>query len=104
MSIKALGYTRSPIANHETLATQLMAINEYCLKRGYKLVKNCLDTSDTHSDFTNLFADLSSSHYDVLVVMSLDRLSRDTCTLLILGEMLSYLGVRVETIDSEDTF
>ncbi|MFB5191762.1 hypothetical protein [Alicyclobacillus fastidiosus] len=50
MSIKAIGYTRSSIESHEALVTQLMAIHEYCLKRGHVLDKNCMDTSDTCSD------------------------------------------------------
>lgn len=104
MSIKAIGYTRSSIENHETLAAQLMAINEYCAKREYNLVKNCLDTSDTHSDFTNLFADLSSSHFDVLVVTSLDRLTRERWMMEMLLGGLGAIGIRVETVESEDTF
>lgn len=104
MSIRAIGYTRSSIESHGALAAQLIAITEYCLKRGYKLEKNCLDTTDTCTDFFNLFTDLSSGHYDVLIVKSLDRLTRDRCTLAVLRGALASVGIRVETIDSEDTF
>lgn len=83
-TIRASAYCRFSSDNQrdESIDAQIRAIEDYCSKNGYQLVKVYADraksaTSDRRPDFQKMIADSDKGLFDVVIVHKLDRFSRD---------------------------
>ena len=82
--LRAAAYCRFSSDNQrdESIDAQMRAIEDYCSKNGYQLVKVYADraktaTSDRRPDFQQMIADSEKGLFDVVIVHKLDRFSRD---------------------------
>lgn len=80
----AIAYSRFSSDNQreESIDAQLRAIKEYAERNGYVLLKTYSDeaksaTTDNRPQFQQLFKDIKTNSYDVLIVHKLDRFARD---------------------------
>lgn len=85
MTLKlAAGYGRYSSDNQrdESIDAQVRAMEDYCQKNGYKLVKIYTDraksaTTDKRPEFQQMIADSDKGMFDAVIVHKLDRFSRD---------------------------
>lgn len=66
----------------ESIEAQIRAINEFCEKNNYKVIKIYTDeaksaTSDNRPEFQQMIKDSNTGIFDIVVVHKLDRFSRD---------------------------
>ncbi|WP_249435973.1 recombinase family protein [Paenibacillus sp. Marseille-Q4541] len=81
---RAAAYCRFSSDNQrdESIDAQVRAIEEYCKRNSYKLVKVYADraktaTSDRRPEFQQMIADSEKNLFDCVIVHKLDRFSRD---------------------------
>ncbi|MGX4583027.1 recombinase family protein [Paenibacillus chitinolyticus] len=85
MTIKrAAAYCRFSSDNQrdESIDAQVRAIEDYCKKNGYELIKVYADraktaTSDRRPEFQNMITDSEKKLFEAVIVHKLDRFSRD---------------------------
>ncbi len=94
---------------HQTCATQLHAIKEYCEARGWKIVKIYSDegvsgTKESRPQLDDLMKDAKRRRFDAVLVFKLDRFGRSTRHLLNSLAEFDSLGIAfVSLSDSWDT-
>lgn len=90
-------YGRTSMAD-QNLETQLMALRDYCIRMGYQIVEEYVDSGFSGKDdkrpaFEHLLADIRANKIDCVVVYKLDRIGRSLKHLLNLFEEFKNLGV-----------
>ncbi|ODA41059.1 recombinase family protein [Desulfosporosinus sp. BG] len=82
--IRAAAYPRYSSDNQreESISAQLRAIEEYCKRKNYVLVKIYPDeaksaTTDNRSNFQRMIEDSSLGIFDVVIVHKYDRFARN---------------------------
>lgn len=108
--MKAIGYVRvsseQQVREGESLDVQRERIDDYCKYQKFDLAEIFEDAgisgskNRTRPDFMRLLNRLEQGDVQVLVLVSLDRLSRDMLTLLCLERLLSENNVQIHTLDS----
>lgn len=87
----------------ESIDAQLRAINEYCKKNDYVLVKTYIDearsaTSDDRPRFLDMIADASSGDWQMVIVHKLDRFARNRFDSAFYKRKLRDVGVSVGSV------
>jgi site-specific DNA recombinase len=110
--MNAIGYVRVSTEEQAqegvSLENQRERIRAYCEQRGLTLLDVIEDagisggTNKMRPGFNALLDRLENDSIDVLVLYSLERLSRDLLTLLTVKRMCDLLGVQIHTGDGED--
>ncbi len=103
--IRAVGYPRYSSDNQreESITAQIKAIEEYCKRKGYVLVKLYPDeaksaTTDHRENFQRMIEDSYKGLFDVVVVHKLDRFARNRYDSANYKRKLRLNGVRVESV------
>ncbi|MGC7872587.1 recombinase family protein [Desulfosporosinus sp. SYSU MS00001] len=103
--IRAASYTRYSSDNQreKSIAAQERAIEEYCNKKGYVLVKRYADeaksaTTDNRSNFQCMIEESMLGAYEVLIVHKLDRFARNRYDSAHYKRKLKLNGIRLESV------
>jgi len=103
--IRAAAYGRYSSDNQrdESIDAQLRAIEDYCRKNGYELVKVYVDraktaTSDRRPEFQQMIADSEKELFDVIIVHKLDRFSRDKYDSVLYKRKLKANGIKLLSV------
>lgn len=103
--IRAAAYGRYSSDNQreESITAQLRAIEEYCKKKGYVLVKVYTDearsaTTDNRASFQQMVSDSELDLFDVVLVHKLDRFARNRYDSAFYKRKLRLNKVSVESI------
>jgi site-specific DNA recombinase len=104
-AIRAAAYARYSSDNQreESITAQLRAIEEYCKRNGYVLVKIYSDeaksaTTDQRLEFQQMIADSELGLFDVLVIHKFDRFARNRYDSAFYKRKLKLNKVNVESI------
>lgn len=103
--IRAASYLRYSSDNQreESIVAQERAIEEYCKRKGYVLVKKYADearsaTTDNRADFQRMIEESVLGAYEVLVVHKLDRFARNRYDSALYKRRLKLNGIKVESV------
>ncbi len=109
--MKALCYirvsTQEQVHEGVSLDNQRQRIQNYCTYRGFELVDVIEDAgvsggkNKSRGGFNELLDRMESEQIPILVLYSLERLSRDMLTLLALERLLDEYGVELHTIEGQ---
>jgi len=83
-------YTRTSMADQNS-ETQLMALRDYCLRMGYQITDQYVDSGfsgkdENRPEFERLLSDVRANKIDCIIVYKLDRIGRSLKHLLNLFE------------------
>lgn len=111
LDMKAIGYirvsTEKQVSDGVSLDNQQSRIESYCKYKELDLVEIVEDAgisgskNKTRVGFNDLIAKLEQENISVLVLYSLERLSRDMLTLLSLERLLNEYNVELHTIEGQ---
>jgi len=103
--IRAASYARYSSDNQreESIAAQERAIEEYCKRKGYVLVKRYSDeaksaTTDNRFNFQRMIEESSLGIYEVLVVHKFDRFARNRYDSAHYKRRLKLNGIKLESV------
>ena len=103
--IRAASYSRYSSDNQreESIVAQDRAIDEYCKRKGYVLVKKYADeaksaTTDNRAAFQRMIEESALGVYEVLVVHKLDRFARNRFDSAVYKRRLKLNGIKVESV------
>ncbi len=103
--IRAVAYARYSSDNQreESITAQLKAIEEYCKRKNYALVKVYIDeaksaTTDQRSNFQQMISDSAMGVFDVLVIHKFDRFARNRYDSAFYKRKLKLSNVNVESV------
>lgn len=103
--IRATAYGRYSSDNQreESITAQLRAIEEYCKRKGYVLVKTYTDeaksaTTDNRANFQQMIADSELNLFDVVLIHKLDRFARNRYDSAFYRRKLKMNKVSVESV------
>lgn len=95
---RVASYEASPKALHAQLSACRLFAEQHQLSVVKRYHHVGAGTRGPRPDLTTLFADAESGLFDVLVVQSRDRLSRDCASLVASIDMFKSLGVEVQSV------